>query len=387
MKSPVSLFIKNAEDISDPNVRAQYGVFSGVVGILVNLILFAAKFVAGSLANSIAITADAFNNLSDAGSSVVTLVGFRMSSKPADKEHPFGHGRIEYISGLIVSFLILLVGFELFTSSVEKIIHPEEIQSSAWAIAVLIISIFGKLLLGLFYRRIGGKINSASLKASMTDSISDVCATAAVLISVVIFTLTSWNIDGVMGAIVAVFVFIAGIKACIETLNPLLGQAPDPHLVQRIKDGIMSYSGVLGFHDLIVHNYGPGHFLASVHVEVPAEADILQSHTLIDQIERELGESLDISIVIHMDPIVTNDERVDIAQKKVAAALRDIDAKLTFHDFRAVVCSDHMNVIFDVVVPFQYPIKDSVLKKMIVSHIRELYPEYCAVVTIDKSFI
>lgn len=387
MKKLTQRFIKNADNTSDPLVRAQYGALAGGVGIIVNVLLFGMKFFIGSFTNSIAITADAFNNLSDAGSSVVTLVGFHMSNKPADKEHPFGHGRIEYISGMVIAFLILLVGFQLFMNSVEKIFHPEEVQTNLWAVAVLIVSMAAKLLLGLFYRGIGKKIHSASLKAAMTDSISDVAATGAVLISVLIFLFSGFNADGIMGAIVAVIVFIAGIKALIETLNPLLGQAPDHKMVMAIKEKVLSYDGVLGLHDLIVHNYGPGHWLASLHVEVSADEDILKSHDLIDTIEHEVGEAMDISVVIHMDPIVTSDEQMSEVREQVAAIIREVDERLSFHDFRMVAGITHTNLIFDVLVPYNFSMSTTDIKTAIIAKIKNLSPSYYAVITIDKSYV
>ena len=366
--------------------RARRGAIAGMVGIGCNILLFGAKLAVGTIANSIAITADAFNNLSDAGSSLVTLVGFRMSGKPADREHPFGHGRIEYISGLIVSFVILLVGFELLTSSVDKIRSPQEIVGSFPVILVLVLSILGKLGLGLYYRRVGKAIHSATLMAAMTDSISDTAATAAVAVSVAVSMIFHIRIDGVVGALVAIMIFIAGIRAAIDTLNPLLGQAPDPELVNALRDTVLESEGVLGIHDMLVHNYGPEQYLASLHAEVSAEDDILESHDRIDRIEREIYEKLGVRTVIHMDPVQTNSPTVNKLREWTAQALNQIDARLTFHDFRIVEGPSHTNVIFDVVVPHGFRMHTAELKAEIEHRLQEKQADLYAVITVDASF-
>lgn len=373
--------------LQNPAARKKAGMRASGVGILCNLLLFGGKLAVGALANSIAIMADAFNNLSDAGSSIVTLAGFKMADKPADREHPFGHGRIEYVSGLVVAFLILLVGVQLFMSSVEKILHPEALQSGVAALVILVLSIIVKLFMGLYYRHVGQKIDSPSLKAAMTDSISDVVATAAVLLSVAIFLCFQINVDGIIGALVAVFVFAAGIKTVRDTLNPLLGQAPDPQLVEDIKNHVLSYDGVLGLHDLMVHNYGPGQFMASLHVEVAADEDIMKSHDMIDTIERELQTLLHVLTVIHMDPIVMNDERVSQARDEVAEIIKRVEPRVSFHDFRMVEGPSHTNLIFDLLVPYELAPKSSQYVEQIDRAVKQYNSRYFTVITVDKGYV
>ena len=370
----------------DARTRERAGAIAGAVGMGCNVLLFAVKLLVGTAANSIAITADAFNNLSDAGSSLVTAVGFRMSGKPADREHPFGHGRIEYISGLIVAFAILLVGFELFTSSVKKIFHPDALQSGPAAIAVLLGSIAVKLFMGLFYRRVGRRIQSTALMAAMTDSISDMAATAAVVLSVAVHLIWGVNIDGIMGAIVAVLIFVAGIKTVSDTLSPLLGQAPDPALVRQIRDMVLSYDGILGIHDMLVHNYGPGRFLASLHAEVDANRTLTDTHELIDRIERDIHERLGVLTVIHMDPVQHDTPRVCELRALTEEVLRELDPRLSFHDFRIVDGATRTNVIFDVVVPYRFPMNEAELNEALNKAFRARDPQLCAVVTMDTSF-
>lgn len=378
--------IPGADHPESLRVRERCGAFAGVVGIFCNLLLFAAKLIVGTLAKSIAITADAFNNLSDAGSSVVTVVGFKMSGKPADKEHPFGHGRIEYIAGVVIAFVILMVGFELFTSSISKIFAPEEMQSGTAAIVVLVLSMTVKLLMGLFYRSVGKQIGSTSLMAAMTDSISDVAATGGVLLSVIVFQLFHLNVDGYMGAAVAVFVFIAGIKTLKDTLGPLLGQAPDADLVRSIREKVLSYEGVIGVHDMLVHNYGPNRWQASLHAEVSAGEDILKSHDLIDTIERDLECELNVHTVIHMDPVETDNERVTELREMVRGIIAGIDPRLSFHDFRIVDGPSHTNLIFDLLVPYGLYEKREGLEEEIERKVKAEDERYYAVMTVDTSF-
>ena len=366
--------------------RARSGAVAGLVGVGCNLLLFGMKLAVGTIANSIAVTADAFNNLSDAGSSLVTVVGFKMSGKPADREHPFGHGRIEYISGMIVAFAILLVGFELLTSSISKIFHPEEMQSSLTVILVLFASIVGKLMLGLYYRRVGKRIHSAALMAAMTDSISDMVATGAVVVSVVVHLTLHVNIDGIMGTLVAILIMVAGVKAVSETLSPLLGQAPDPEMVKQIREMVLHSEGVLGIHDMLVHNYGPEQYLASLHVEVSAEEDILQSHDRIDRIEREIYEKLGVRTVIHMDPVQMDSPRVTELRALTAQILNTIDPQLSFHDFRIVEGASHTNLIFDVLVPHHYPMNAAALTACFESELKKHDNSLYAVIIVDTCF-
>lgn len=384
--SLLSHFIKNPDRPEDPETRRQYGTFAGVVGILANVLLFGAKFAVGTLAKSVAITADAFNNLSDAGSSAVTLFGFHLSAKPADKDHPFGHGRIEYISGMIVSFLILLVGYELFSDSITKIFHPEALRTDLWAVIVLGISIFGKLALGLFFRTIGKKIDSSSLKASMTDCISDAIGTAAVLVSVAVNLLSGYNIDAYVGILISIIVLLAGIKSLKEIADHLLGQPPTKEFTDAVRQKILAYEGIIGIHDLIVHNYGPNRCLVSLHAEVPADCDVLVCHDLIDTIEKEVGQEMGLSLVIHSDPIVINEQTTHWF-RTTKALLREIHPSLTLHDFRMVPGNTHSNLIFDVLLPFDFPLSSEEIKRQLDEKLHALAPNYNTVITFDRSFV
>lgn len=383
----IKLFIKNPNDTKNPTVREAYGLLGSVVGVLCNLILFASKLAIGTLFNSISITADAINNLSDAGSSIITWIGFKLSSKPADEDHPFGHARVEYISGLVVSFLILLLGVELIKSSIDKILHPDPLSFSLIMIVVLILSILAKLWLSLFNRKLGNKIDSTSLKATATDSMNDVIATSAVLISILISYFTQLQIDGYMGFLVAVFIIYSGINLIKETISPLLGEAPTAELVSSIEQKISSYEGVLGFHDLVVHNYGPEKCFASVHVEVDASEDILKSHDLIDNIEREFSEALGINLVIHLDPIITDDVVSSTLQTLVSETVTSIHSDLSIHDFRAVQGATHTNLIFDVTVPPNLNISTKELAYQIDTLIRSQNTSYYSIITIDRNYI
>lgn len=381
------LFIKNYQNSTEPDVRQSYGILCGAVGVALNLLLFTGKFLAGAISNSIAITADAFNNLSDAGSSVITLIGFKMAGQKPDPDHPFGHGRIEYISGLIVSFLILLMAFELFTTSVEKITHPEELSFSPVILLILIVSILVKCYMCYYNRSLGKRLGSTAMLATSMDSFSDSLATAVVLLATIVSHLTGLVIDGYCGVLVALFICYAGIKAARETISPLLGQAPDPEFVQQITDIVMSYDGVIGVHDLIVHNYGPGRVLISLHAEVPADGDILTMHDMIDLIEHKLRDTLHCSAVIHMDPVCTADEETIRLKEMVRAYLKDIDSTLTMHDFRVVAGPTHTNLIFDVVVPYRFRMSDSELIEAITGRIRQENNNYYAVIDVDKQFV
>lgn len=381
------IFIKNYQNSTDPDVRQSYGILCGAVGVALNLLLFTGKFLAGAVSNSIAVTADAFNNLSDAGSSIITLIGFKMAGQKPDPDHPFGHGRIEYISGLMVSFIILLMAFELFTSSVEKIMHPEELSFSPVILLILIVSILVKCYMFYYNRSLGKRLGSTAMLATSMDSFSDSLATAVVLLATIVSHLTGLVIDGYCGVLVALFICYAGIKAARETVSPLLGQAPDPEFVQQITDIVMSYDGVIGVHDLIVHNYGPGRVLISLHAEVPADGDILTMHDMIDLIEHKLRDTLHCSAVIHMDPVCTADEETIRLKEMVKAYLKDIDSTLTMHDFRVVAGPTHTNLIFDVVVPYRFRMSDSELVEAITGRIRQENNNYYAVIDVDKQFV
>lgn len=380
------LFIKNHENSSDPGVRQAYGVLCGAVGIFLNMLLFAGKFLAGILSNSIAITADAFNNLSDAGSSIITLIGFKMAGQKPDPDHPFGHGRIEYISGLLVSFIILIMAFEILKSSVIKIFHPEELASSPLVIIILVVSILVKLYMAYYNRKIGQKIDSAAMKATATDSLSDSLSTSAVLISTLIAHFTRYCVDGYFGVLVGLFIGYAGFNAAKETISPLLGQKPDPDFVRQIDKIVMAHEGILGIHDLIVHDYGPGRVMISLHAEVPSNGDILIMHDMIDLIEHELRNTLNCEAVIHMDPVCVGDETVDSFKALVKKKLNEISPELSMHDFRIVKGPTHTNLIFDVVVPYSFQMSDAEVTQTITALIQEESPNYFTVIEIDKQY-
>ena len=382
----VKTFVKDCGNVQDPQVRQRYGTLSGAVGIFLNLLLSAGKMIAGVLTGSIAITADAFNNLTDAGSSVVTLVGFRMAGKQADGDHPFGHGRIEYLSGLAVSVVILLVGLELAKSSVEKIIHPEPVEFSWLSAGILAAAICVKLWMSYFNRSLSRRIGSAAMAATATDSLSDAAATSAVLLSSLIGRFTGVNIDAWAGILVAIFILRAGWGAAKDTLNPLLGQSPDPELVRDIERTVLAHPQVVGIHDMIIHDYGPGRSMMSLHAEVPAGADIMAAHDEIDAIERELKAKYRIDASIHMDPIVTGDETISRARQMVAGLVREVDPAMTIHDFRMTSGPRHRNLIFDVVVPYSVRQSDEAVRREIERKIRAADPNSFAVIQVDRAY-
>lgn len=381
------LFIKNREDVKDQKVRQAYGVLCGAVGIFLNLCLFAGKFIAGFISNSIAITADAFNNLSDAGSSIITLIGFKMAGQKPDPDHPFGHGRIEYISGLLVSVIILLMGLELLKSSVTKIIHPEELTFSPVILVILIVSILVKCYMFFYNKTLGKKLNSSAMMATGTDSLSDTLATTVVLISTLVAHFSGLAIDGWCGVAVGLFICYAGINAAKDTISPLLGQAPEPEFVNQVNSIVMAHEEVIGIHDLIVHNYGPGRVLISLHAEVPADGDILSLHDVIDTIEHELRDTLNCHAVIHMDPVQVGDPETDRLKGIVKECIAEIDPSLTIHDFRIVTGPTHTNLIFDVVTPYNFPMSDNELTAEITRRIQKENPSYYTVIEVDKKFV
>lgn len=381
------LFIKDKNNTTSPAVRQAYGVLCGVVGIFLNLLLFTGKFAAGLLSNSIAITADAFNNLSDAGSSIITLIGFKMAGQKPDPDHPFGHGRIEYISGLLVSVIILIMAFELIKTSFLKILRPEKLSFSPVVLVILAVSIVVKCYMAFYNLNIGKKIKSAAMKATATDSFSDSLATAAVLLATVVSHFTGLQIDGYCGILVGLFICYAGISAAKDTVSPLLGQAPDPDFVKQIEQIVMSYDGVIGIHDLIVHNYGPGRILISLHAEVPADGDILTMHDMIDLIEHDLRKQLNCSAVIHMDPVCVGDEETNRLKTLTLNCLKEIDERLTLHDFRIVNGPTHTNLIFDIVAPYRFPMTDRQLMETVTARIQKEHPDYFTVIEVDQQYI
>lgn len=383
----IKLFIKNSQETNNPHIREKYGILSGIVGIFCNFMLFIGKFMAGLITASISITADAFNNLSDAASSIVTLVGFKMAGKPADAQHPFGHGRIEYISGLIVSTVIIIMGFEFVKSSIEKIIEPETVEFGLVSIIILLASILVKLWMSIFNKKLGESINSSTIKAISKDSLADVAATSTVLIGAIISYTTDVYVDGYAGILVALFIIYTGFTTAKETLSPLLGQAPDKDFVKKIEDKVLSYENIVGIHDLIVHNYGFGKVLVSLHAEVPCNINILKIHEIIDTIERDIKNELNCEIVIHMDPIATDDKTVNSIKGDIESIVKSIDARLSIHDFRMVQAESFANLIFDLVVPHKFELNDEELRKLVNEKIKELNPLYRVVLNIDKMFL
>lgn len=383
----VRLFIKDCDNVTDPAVRERYGILSGAVGIVLNLLLSAGKLFAGLMTGSISITADAFNNLSDAGSSVVTLVGFKLAGQKADDGHPFGHGRMEYLAGLLVSLMILLVGVELGRSSIGKILHPEAVDFSLVSTGILAASILVKLWMGQFNRGLGRKIGSAAMAATAADSLSDAVATAAVLAGTLVNRFAHVNIDGWVGLAVAVFILRSGWGAAKDTINPLLGESPDPELVKQLRDLVLSHPQVVGMHDLIIHDYGPGRRLCSFHAEVPQDADILDAHDAIDHIEREIKEKFGIETTVHMDPIATADEKVNQLRRQVADLARVVEPEMTIHDFRVVRGPTHTNVIFDAVVPHKCRLTDEEVLQRLRRAVSALDPAYQAVIQIDRAYV
>ena len=382
------LFVKNHKDAQNPAVRTAYGTMVSITGIIVNLILFAAKFIVGSLFGAISIVGDAVNNLSDAGTQIISLISFRIAAKPADREHPFGHARIEYVTSMIVSFLVMLVGFELLKSSISQIFSPERPDSSPIAIIVLIGSMLCKLWLGLFNRTIGKRIDSSVMRATAADSLSDVFATGAVLIATVlpmIFTEMNWNPDAYMGVIVAVLIIIAGFRILNESKNAILGEAPSEEIVKQITETVDQYEGALGIHDMVVHNYGPGRIIASLHIEVDGSVNVFETHDMIDTIEKELREACGIEATIHMDPIVTDDEQVNELRAKTAEAVKKIHTSMQIHDFRFVAGATHTNLIFDVVVPFEVKMSEAEVKAAVADKVKEIDPTYCVVLNVDHA--
>lgn len=380
----VRRFIPRWEEARDPAVRQQYGRLGSIVGILVNLLLSGGKLAAGALSGSVAITADGVNNLSDAGSSLISLVSFRLAARPADAEHPFGHARIEYLSSMAVAVLILLLGVELAQTSLGKIFSPEEAAFSWLTVGVLVLSILAKLWLYRFNRSLGRRIDSELMAATAADSLSDVLATTGVLVSAAASPFLGFSLDGYMGVLVAVFILRSGAEIIREAMDKLLGQAPTGELVAEIESYVRSYDGVMDCHDLVVHSYGPGRCFATVHAEVPAGRDIMASHDIIDNIERDIFREKGIHLVIHMDPVVTDDVRVEQLRRLVREVLAEVGTELTFHDFRIVAGPSHTNMIFDISAPFAFPLGDSELCRRMEEKLKERDNSLFAVITVDR---
>ncbi len=386
IKLLAKLFIKNSENYKDNEVRSAYGYLCGIVGIVINIFLFSGKFIAGFLSGSVAVTADAFNNLSDAGSSVISLIGFRLASQKPDPHHPFGHGRFEHISSLIISMVIILMGFELGKDSVGKIVAPEEVEYSVLTFVILGISILAKLYMFLYNRHFGNKIDSTSLRATATDSISDTVSTTAVLLSAILTVKTGILIDGWVGLAVAGFIMFAGISSAKETIDSLLGTPPDEEFCKTVEKIVLDHEGVIGIHDMIVHNYGPGRVFISLHAEVPSDGNFVDIHDTIDNIEHDIMRETGCLATIHMDPVDVRDELTAQMKTKVAEIISGIDEKITFHDFRMVSGPTHTNVIFDIVVPYNYKYGDEEIVDIIANKIHETDERFFAVIDVDKDF-
>ena len=381
-------FVKDYENTSKVSVRTAYGVLASVTGIFCNILLFAAKWLIGYLLHSISVMADAFNNLSDAGSSIISLIGVKMAGKPADKEHPFGHGRIEYIAALIVAFLVMEVGFTFFKSAIAKVREPEELHFQAVSMLILFLSVAVKLWMGVFNKNLGKRINSQVMMATAADSMGDVITTGATIASVLFFYFTGINIDGYVGLGVSLVVMWAGIGIAKDTLEPLIGQAVDPKVYLQITNFVEKYDGVVGSHDLIVHNYGPAKSMASIHAEVPNNVDIEESHAVIDRIEREAMEKMGIFLVIHMDPVETEDKKVLAIKKDAEEIIKEMDKRVSIHDFRVVGGRDHKNLIFDMVIPYEYDKeKQNDLREEFARRLREKNDRYHAVITMERSYV
>ena len=377
-------FVREPDNTADPDVRYAYGRLAGGAGIAANLLLFAVKLLAGILAGSLSIIADAFNNLSDAGSSIVTLIGFKLSSAPPDAKHPFGHGRMEYLSALAVAAMIMIAGFELFTSAIDKILHPTPTEVNLLTLVILGAAIAVKLWMALFFRQVGDRIDSESLKASAADSRNDVLCTGVVFVTSLLSLWLPISIDGYVGMAVALFVLWAGFSVMRETVSPLLGQAPDETLVLDVKRTVMGYDGVVGVHDLMIHSYGPGRMVMSLHAEVPCQADILQSHDLIDRIEREMQEKYRAIVCIHMDPVDFDNPEVARLRAMVAMQVADMDEGMTIHDFRVVFGQTHTNLIFDLVVPFGKD--EQAAAEELDRRIKQQDPNLFTVITVEHAY-
>lgn len=384
----VKFFIKDRENTENAKVRTSYGILSSLVGIACNVLLFATKLIIGFLINSISVMADAFNNLSDAASSIISFFGVKLAGRPADKEHPFGHGRFEYISALAIAFIILQVGFQLLQTSFQKVLHPEALTVNPYLVVILGVSVLLKVWMMLFNRKLGKRINSTVMLATSADSRNDVIVTTGTIISTIIAGLTGWKIDGYMGLLVSIFVMISGIRIAKDTLEPLLGQAVEREVYKKISSMVESYEGICGTHDLIIHNYGPTHRMATIHAEVPNNVGFEHAHETIDQIERDILDKLDIFLVIHMDPIEVNDTKVLEKKDMVLNFVKEQEAKATIHDFRIVNGEHQISLIFDLVIPHSYTKEEEQkLLSKIVEEMRLQDQRHQCIITMEKSFI
>ena len=382
----IRIFVKDHENTDDPRVRERYGKFAGVVGIVSNLILCIMKILIGLVSRSIAIIADGINNLADASSSIITLVGFKLASQPEDEDHPYGHARIEYLTGLFISIVIIVIGLQLLRTSIDKILHPEPLEFSCLTIIILVAAILIKLWQSMFNRSIGRKIRSVTLMATAADSRNDVISTSAVLISVIVGKFTGIQIDGYMGSLVALFIIWSGIQLVRETTSPLLGEAPDQELVDSIAEIVKKEPGVLGIHDLMVHNYGPGKIFASMHIEVDADGDLMESHDMIDNIEKRIKDELHVEFVVHMDPVKTDDPLITKMKKIIADALLPLDGVDNIHDFRIVPGPTHTNIIFDVVLAADCSLSEKEITGIAAEAARSVDNDFYVVITFDHAY-
>lgn len=380
----IKLFVKDSERVGDKRVRENYGTVTSVVGIIINLLLFVGKFLVGTLFGSVAISADAINNLSDAGSSLISLISFKISSKPADREHPFGHARIEYIASMAVGVIVLFIGFDSLKESFFKILTPEPMSKSFIVLAVLLASIFAKLWLGIFYKSVGKKINSEILKAASADSFSDVLSTGATLVSALVWMFLDFNIDAYVGLVVSAFILVAGLKILNENKNIILGSAPDPEVIETIKEHALADERILGIHDLIVHSYGAGATIASFHAEVDGKGDFFEVHDLIDNIEKQLLSEHNIACTIHMDPIITDNEEINALRMQVEGIVKGISASFRIHDFRCVTGPTHTNLIFDIEIPFEDKRTNKEILNLVEEKIKNINETYFAVISVDR---
>ncbi|MBS5521966.1 MAG: cation transporter [Clostridiales bacterium] len=383
----VRLFVKDYKKIDNDKVRTAYGVLASIVGILCNILLFAIKAVVGTVMGSIAVVADAFNNLSDAFSSIISFIGVKLASRPADREHPFGHGRYEYIAAFVVACMVIEVGFAFVKNAFDKILHPQALAFSTISVIILCLSIFIKLWLGLFNRKLGKRINSSVMKATSADAMGDVLTTSATIISLLVYRIFNINVDGFVGMLVAFVVILAGVNIARDTIRPLLGERPDPEIYKMLEDKVESYDGIVGTHDLIIHNYGPTRSMATIHAEVPSNVDIETSHELIDKIEREVTKETGIFLVIHMDPVNVEDPFVLQWRERVFSMIHEMDENVTAHDFRMVRGEEQINLIFDIVVPYSYSIEETHTFIIELEQKIKLVDSRCqCVITVDHSY-
>lgn len=384
----VRIFIKNRDKIDDIKVRTAYGILASVVGIFCNICLFGLKLFVGVLLNSVAVMADAFNNLTDAASSVISMIGIKIAEKPADQKHPFGHGRMEYIAAFVISFLVIQVGFNFLKDSIQKIRNPEEITFQMSSLIILLSSIVIKLWLGLFNRKLGKRIHSSVMQATAADAFGDLIITSVAVLSIIVSHISDYSIDGYVGLLVSLFIMWNGIGIARETLEPIIGQAVPTKVYKMITEKVESYNGIVGSHDLIVHNYGPSRNMATIHAEVPKDVDIEVSHELIDQIERDVYKEMGIFLVIHMDPIEVRDEKVLKIRERILEEVQKIDEKFSIHDFRYISGKNHVNLIFDLVVPRTYlQENDDSLKRQINKKMKKIDKRYQCIITVERSFV